>query len=147
MMEMNEQKTGTMLKRIYTTTVYNTALMKNVFCMYCVFLLFLVFFTPHRYEGYYHHHIVIQFIPLKTILRGLKGRGTEHLWAYWYEYFGNLFGNIALFMPMGFLLKTFNRNWSTRSIVLIGALVSITIELVQLTFRIGVCDIDDVILN
>jgi glycopeptide antibiotics resistance protein len=135
-----------MLKSRYTSVFYNTAFMKNIFCLYCVCLIFLVFFTPNRYHGNYPRH-EIHFIPLESTLSGLKGQSNQPFWRYWIGYFNNLFGNVALFMPMGFLLKTFSRKSSTRSIVLIGALISANIELLQLTFRIGVCDVDDVLLN
>jgi len=128
------------------SVVYNAAFLKRVFVFYCLLLLYIVFFTPNRYEGYYqqsHMHL----IPLEMTLDGLKGPRGQHFWAYWYEYFGNLFGNIMLFMPMGFLLKAFNRKRSTWRIVLAGALISASIELLQYVFKIGVCDIDDVILN
>ena len=145
-METIDRKMDSILKSRYTNVFYNTALTKNIFGLYCVCLIFLVFFTPNRIHGYYHRHEVF-FIPLESTLSGLRGPRGQHFWAYWFKYFINLFGNVALFMPMGFLLKSFSRKSSTRSIVLIGALVSANIELLQLTFRIGVCDIDDVLLN
>jgi glycopeptide antibiotics resistance protein len=142
----DDQETHSMLKSRYTSVFYNTALVKNIFCLYCVCLIFLVFFTPNRVHGYYHHH-EIHFVPLESTLGGLQGPGDQPFWRYWIGYTTNLLGNIALFMPMGFLLKAFSRKSSTGSIVLIGALISANIELLQLTFRIGVCDVDDVILN
>ena len=142
----NHNKVEAGLKTRNTGVVFNTAFMKRVFVFYGVLLLYLVFFTPNRFEGYYRQSHV-HLVPLKMTLDGLKGPRDQPFWDYWYEYFGNLFGNIMLFMPMGFLLKAFNRKRSSWTIVLTGALISISIELLQYVFKVGVCDIDDVILT
>ncbi len=58
----------------------------------------------------------------------------------------SLGGNILLFIPLGFFLKYFI--WKEHIIVLLYACaISVSIELCQLIFHLGVCDIDDVILN
>ena len=48
--------------------------------------------------------------------------------------------NILLFVPLGFLLGSYKG-------ILIGFLLSTAIELVQLIFRLGFCEIDDVLNN
>lgn len=54
--------------------------------------------------------------------------------------------NILLFVPLGFLLS---RMWTMRwwQIMLIGAVVSAIIEIVQLVTRLGMLDVDDWIFN
>lgn len=60
----------------------------------------------------------------------------------------NLVGNFMMFMPMGFLLPAIfkkQKNWFCFLATL--ASILITIEVIQLIFRLGSCDIDDFILN
>lgn len=54
--------------------------------------------------------------------------------------------NILLFVPLGFLLS---RMWTMRwwQILLIGAVVSVIIEIVQLVTKLGMLDVDDWIFN
>lgn len=114
--------------------------------LYLLLLLFIVFFTPNRYRDYmqqYHLHV----IPLETTLDGLKGPRGQHFWPYWIEYFGNLLGNVILFVPMGYLLKALRPGRPGWTIVVTGLCISLGIEVVQLLFKIGVCDVDDVLLN
>ena len=61
----------------------------------------------------------------------------------------NLFGNIIGFAPLGFLLPSFSRRcrryWYNT--IMAGYLLSFAVELIQLVFRAGSCDVDDIILN
>lgn len=79
--------------------------------------------------------------PLTEIRRGLRSSSDATI--------ANLYGNIAMFVPLGLLLVWL---WTSPLIARIimatvaGAGLSLVIELVQLTLR-RVADIDDVILN
>lgn len=60
----------------------------------------------------------------------------------------NVFGNILLFIPFGFLLPlAFRRFSSSRSALLVMALTSLLFEVIQMLMAIGHFDIDDVLLN
>ncbi len=59
----------------------------------------------------------------------------------------NVFGNIALFIPLGIYVHLFRKNKGILSSVIFVMLISIGIETVQYIFGIGATDIDDVILN
>ncbi len=60
----------------------------------------------------------------------------------------NFFGNIFAFLPLGFFSSLlFKRLRSIGMILLLSMGVSVTVELLQLTFKLGSLDIDDVILN
>ena len=80
--------------------------------------------------------------PLVEIRRGLKSSASDMAMA-------NVYGNIAMFVPLGVLLVWL---WTSPLIAriimatLAGAGLSLIIELIQLTLR-RVADIDDVILN
>ncbi len=60
----------------------------------------------------------------------------------------NLIGNILAFMPLGFLSPLSFRSFEkfTRVVLLIF-LTTMIIEINQYAFSVGVCDIDDVLLN
>ena len=60
----------------------------------------------------------------------------------------NIFGNVAAFVPFGFILPIVV-SWmrSGGAIILSGFLTSLTVELLQLVTRVGSFDVDDLILN
>lgn len=63
-----------------------------------------------------------------------------------YFFYRLLLGNIAAFVPLGayLALRTNIKLWAA---TLAGTAVSLAIELTQFTFAMGVCEIDDIILN
>ena len=81
------------------------------------------------------------------MFRRFYEQGNQHFWDYYIGYWGNIFGNVILFLPFGFLIKILNPQKRALTLVLYGFLVSTCIEVLQLLLQIGVCDIDDVILN
>ena len=60
----------------------------------------------------------------------------------------NIVGNVAAFMPFGFILPVISRR-SRRwyNTVMFGFLFSLTLETLQLVFRVGSFDVDDMVLN
>jgi len=59
----------------------------------------------------------------------------------------NVFGNIVLFVPAGVYAALFGRSKGLVVNMLYIFLISLSIELIQLVFGLGVCDIDDILLN
>ena len=60
----------------------------------------------------------------------------------------NLIGNLALFLPMGFLLPCISTKFkSFIKITLWVTVIVALVELTQLVTLLGMCDIDDLILN
>ena len=55
--------------------------------------------------------------------------------------------NIVLFMPIGFLAGAASRKKHVLNVVLIGVVLSLFIEVIQLISKRGICNIDDVIHN
>lgn len=55
--------------------------------------------------------------------------------------------NIVLFIPIGFLLGCGFRNLTWKRALAIGAMLSVFIEILQLIYRKGLCEVDDVIHN
>lgn len=113
------------------------------------FILFKHFSIPDiishftfSYDGYYWNNH--NFIPFKTIT--------------YYLFFANdinfnirvenLTGNIVGFVPFGFILPLLlNRFRSFKKMTLATFCLSLTFELLQLIFRFGSFDVDDLILN
>ena len=82
---------------------------------------------------------VAYLIPFTTTIRMIQE-------APWYEIFYLLVGNIAWFVPIGFLLPLSTRikPWLA---ILCGAGLSLLIEASQYLFSVGCTDIDDLIFN
>jgi len=60
----------------------------------------------------------------------------------------NLFGNILVFIPFGFIIPVIRVKKRKLSDVIISTfLLSLTIETIQLFLRVGAFDVDDLILN
>ncbi|MFT3947782.1 MAG: VanZ family protein [Agriterribacter sp.] len=81
------------------------------------------------------------FIPFKTILSYLMGHKGSVISSI------NIIGNIALLIPIGFLLPlVYNKmNWKKTLVFAISA--GLSIEVMQVVFNVGIFDIDDIILN
>lgn len=85
-----------------------------------------------------------QLVPFKTIIEYVGMVQSIHDW-----FFKNLVCNLIMFVPYGFLLPfRIQRNKRTGiKVVLSGCIVSVAIEVFQYVTALGLCDIDDVILN
>lgn len=63
------------------------------------------------------------------------------------NFYSNLYGNIALFIPIPFILISIFKFQRKITVIVAAFLISVLIEIVQFIFKLGVADIDDVILN
>lgn len=74
------------------------------------------------------------------------------LWSYWVEgerapnVVLQILLNVALFLPLGFLLR-FCRRVDFKMMAIVGCVLSIVIELLQLITRRGLFEVDDIIHN
>jgi len=59
----------------------------------------------------------------------------------------NLGGNIILFVPIGFLVPFVYQKMNWQKALALAVAAPLLIEGIQLVFRLGIFDIDDVILN
>jgi glycopeptide antibiotics resistance protein len=83
-------------------------------------------------------------VPFKT-LSGFVFRFDHYNFDTW---FYNTFGPFIIFIPLGFLLPYVFLNLKTLKITLcFSFLLSICIEVMQFVTKLGVLDIDDIILN
>jgi glycopeptide antibiotics resistance protein len=80
-------------------------------------------------------------VPFKTILVYLLGgKGPIIGWI-------NLAGNIIFLVPVGLLWPLVFRNITWRKMLVLSVLTGFAIEGLQVVLRVGIFDIDDVILN
>lgn len=59
----------------------------------------------------------------------------------------NIMANVLIFVPLGILLKIKNENFSLLKIVMLTSIFSLSLEMTQYFLKIGISDIDDIILN
>lgn len=93
----------------------------------------LRFAGPHTGPG--------NFVPFKTIVPQLIGEGNHLIDMV------NLFGNIIPFMPIGLLTPFVFRSISGQKALILGVVTGLTFEVMEVVFRVGIFDVDDVILN
>ena len=104
-----------------------------VFGFYTLLVLKMLFFSRTGEIS------ATNFVPMKTIWDYLTGVSSFA--------FGNVVGNIFLFVPLGLYLS-FLRNdkrIGLNMLVVLGA--TVIAEIIQFCLSIGIADIDDVILN
>jgi glycopeptide antibiotics resistance protein len=59
----------------------------------------------------------------------------------------NLVGNIFPFMPIGFLAPYIYRRMTWRRSIFLAIATGLTMEIMEVVFRVGIFDVDDIILN
>lgn len=115
----------------------------TVFFLYILFLIKLLFLSRVSYTDMMTNGITpsdsINLVPFDSINAYLAGRRAFA--------FGNVAGNIAIFIPLGIFLLLFKKRkgiiLNFFSIFILSSLV----EVIQWFFGIGAADIDDIILN
>ena len=117
-----------------------------VFVLYILLLIAILFRTQHQTRS-------INLIPFRGVVSYLSGEdlvsGKDNTAVLHAFMLSNLLGNIVIFIPLGgyIYITLFTQGkeiW--KSIVLI-LIVSVIAEIIQFTFKFGIGDIDDTILN
>lgn len=115
---------------------------KIIFALYIFFLLyFLIFSEIYGRSGVmqeYHYNLT----PFQEI---------ERFWRYreqlgWMSYI-NLFGNVLIFVPFGFIEPLASKKRSFWATLVDGCLVSLSVEIFQFVTKVGRFDVDDLMLN
>lgn len=116
-----------------------------IFAMYFSYLLYRLFFFAYgQYYRFSVDEIRYNLIPFKTISSYIVGISNYELDVWFF----NLFGNVLAFVPMGFLLPLIiNELRSVKAIIFTTFITSTILEVVQLILRLGISDIDDIVLN
>jgi len=105
---------------------------------FTVFLLYLMFFGMGRTQ--YEDH-VIRVEPLFATLGFIKNTIS------WFEIIKIVVGNVVMFMPFGFLGWVFPRLENLRENILFFISAIVIVEALQYFTRLGIFEVDDVILN
>lgn len=101
------------------------------------FLALLFFFGMTLFFRELKSNSSVYIIPFWSVLDGIKTGN--------YGRIGHFINNVVLFIPFG--LFTCMMTGRKKNVVISGTLFSCTIELTQFIFRMGECDIDDLLGN
>jgi len=105
-----------------------------IFLYYVVLLFNVIIFARYNYFDSYN------LIPFKSIITVLK-EGTT------YDITINILGNLLIFMPLEYFLITLFKLKKIPNHFLISFVIIGLIELFQYIFKVGVFDVDDLILG
>ena len=115
-----------------------------LYVLYLCLLFYFLFFS----EGFgrtgpsveYRYNLVL-FREIKRFYRYRYILGNK-------AFFINVFGNVIAFMPMGFLQPLLSDRQRRKILVVLNCfIVSLLVETIQLVFKIGCFDVDDLFLN
>lgn len=113
------------------------------FTVYLGFLLYLVFFAEQFGRADSDRIYQYNLVPFREIRRYIR-----HFHALGIYAVINLAGNIAVFVPFGLYLPVLAAPArKAGNLIFYTALFSLMIESIQLLFRVGSFDVDDIILN
>jgi glycopeptide antibiotics resistance protein len=128
-----------MKKRLTSTFIliaYSAILVKLV-----VFKINLIKIGHLRFKFSGEEVSQANFVPFKTIMSYLLGEHGRLIGI------ANLAGNIILFVPIGFLVPLVYRKMTWQKSLALAVVASLAIEGIEVLLRVGIFDIDDVILN
>ncbi len=128
-----------MYKRLFATFI---------FIAYCAVLVKLLVFKAVSFRI---GHLMLNFsgggtgpanfVPFRTILPYLLGEKGSVI------AFFELAGNIGLLVPVGFIAPFVFKNMTWKKTLLLALAAGLVLEGMQVVLRVGIFDIDDVILN
>lgn len=115
-----------------------------LFYLYIVMLCYFLFFSEHYGRNDIMPEYKSNLILFREIRRFIIYRhqiGLE-------RFLVNILGNIFAFAPFGFLLPLLNKRYRKFYLItLLTLLFSLSVETIQLIFRVGIFDVDDLLLN
>lgn len=114
-----------------------------LFFSYLLMLTYFMFFSDDfgRSEYTEYHYNLTLFKEIRRFYTYRELLGTR-------AFLINIVGNIVCFMPFGFILPIISRlgeKWFNT--LLLSFLMTLSIETIQLVFRVGSFDVDDMFLN
>lgn len=115
-----------------------------LFYLYIILLSYFLFFSERYGREYqlagYRYNLEL-FKEIKRFIRYREQLGIE-------SFVVNILGNILAFMPFGFLLPLLSTKYRRFfSAAFLSLLFSIVVEALQLAFKVGIFDVDDMLLN
>ncbi len=113
-----------------------------LFYIYILLLSYFLFFSERYGRDLVTEEYNLQLF--KEIMRFVKYRERIGLKGFMI----NIFGNILAFMPFGFFVPLLNKAYRKFYVIAILSIIfSLVVELAQLILRVGVFDVDDILLN
>jgi glycopeptide antibiotics resistance protein len=115
-----------------------------LFYLYIIMLSYFLFFSEHYGRGYvvegYRYNLQF-FKEIERFIQYRERLGFE-------SFIVNIIGNILAFAPFGFLLPLIHKRYrSFFRIMFLSILFSLTVEVIQLYLKVGIFDVDDLLLN
>ena len=116
-----------------------------LFVLYILLLIYFLFFSEEygriAMEERDYRYNLIPFVEIRRFWVYRKQLGFLAV-------FTNLFGNVAGFLPFGFMLPVITGKMRSGFLItLAGFGLSLTVEVIQLITKVGCFDVDDLILN
>lgn len=115
-----------------------------LFIMYLCLLSYFMFFSESFGRTDTDREYAYNLIPFKEITRFFRYCRIIG----WQAFLINMVGNVAAFMPCGFFLPVVSRRskrW--QNTVVFSFAFSFMLETIQLVFKVGSFDVDDMLLN
>lgn len=115
-----------------------------LFILYLCLLAHFMFFSESFGRTNTNREYAYNLVPLREIYRNFR---YYHILGSGF-FLVNVVGNVAAFMPFGFILPIISRRsrlWYNT--VSFGFIFSMTLETLQILLRVGSFDVDDMILN
>jgi glycopeptide antibiotics resistance protein len=114
-----------------------------VFALYLILLFYLLFFSEKLGRTVVTEQYRYNLTLFREIRRYYNLRNSEPK-----MFLLNIFGNVAAFVPFGYLVpKLKQRSTSFFFTALFSFELSLCVELLQLVFKLGCFDVDDLLLN
>ena len=117
-----------MLKKFY----------KFIILPYTIFLLYLMFFGMGRFQ---YDDNIVRLQPVVSTIWFIEETIS------WYDIVRIVIGNIVMFIPFGFLGWVFPQLKDLKRLLITFVSAIVIIEALQYFSRLGVFDIDDILLN
>lgn len=105
---------------------------------YALFLLYLMFFGMGRYQ---YDDNIVRMQPIISTIWFIEGTIS------WFEIIKIVLGNIVMFIPFGFLGWFFPNLQDLKKLLIAFVSTIVIVEALQYFSRLGVFDVDDIILN
>ncbi|WP_317048698.1 VanZ family protein [Chryseobacterium indoltheticum] len=117
-----------MLKKFY----------KFIILPYTIFLLYLMFFGMGRFQNEDH---IVRIKPIISTVWFIQETIS------WFDIIKIVLGNVVMFIPFGFLGWIFPKLNNLKNLIITFVSAIVIVEALQYFSRLGVFDVDDVILN
>ncbi|WP_317166320.1 VanZ family protein [Chryseobacterium aquaticum] len=105
---------------------------------YTLFLLYLMFFGMGRYQ---YDDNIVRMQPIISTIWFIEGTIS------WFEIVKIVLGNVVMFIPFGFLGWFFPHLQDLKKLLTAFVSAIVIVEALQYFSRLGVFDVDDIILN